>query len=211
MKFNKLLFIPLLFLLTLVQADEWDSENYTVGKLYKGYVISKAGDTTHGFIKAQRYYGSATTNNNQTICLFYQNEDDTEPYATYKPATLIGYKMGDKLYHSIPYSGGLISKINNFCLVRSEGAVSRYSYFWYDDGSSGTNSTPGVKDTRLLRKGNEKVISEQSIMFGFKKKGAELFKEHKELANKIAKKEKGYKLFNIDAIIEEYNTYMASQ
>ena len=192
-------------------ADEWDAEDYEQGKLYEGYVISLTGDTTHGFIKALRYYGSSNETTNQTMCYFYQNEEDTEPYMTYKPATLKGYKMGNKLYHSIPYSGGLISKVNNFCLVRGEGAISKYSYFWFDDGTSGTNSTRGIKESHLLRKGDDKVLNEQAFAFGFKKKGAELVKEHKELAKKIANKEKGYKTFNLDAIIEEYNTYMAEQ
>ena len=87
-----------------------------------------------------------------------------------------------------------------------------YLFFWYDDGSSGSpNSTAGIKEGHLIRKGNEKVINEQALAFGFKKKGAELVKEHKELAKKIANKEKGYKTFQLDAIIEEYNTFMAEQ
>ncbi|MBT8327822.1 MAG: hypothetical protein KJP21_08860, partial [Bacteroidia bacterium] len=159
--------IALLLSFNTAIADEWDSEDYTVGKLYKGYVISKSGDTTHGYIKALRYYGSSNETTNQTACYYYENEEDTEPYMTYKPAALKGYKIGDKLYHSIPYSGGLISKVNNFCLVRNIGAISQFSYFWYDDGSSGSpNSSPGIKESHLLRKGNDKVINEQSLAFG---------------------------------------------
>lgn len=193
-------------------ADEWDADDYKQGKLYEGYVISLGGDTTHGYIKALRYFGSSNETTNQTMCYFYENEDDAEPFMTYKPATIKGYKMGDKLYHSIPYSGGLISKFNNFCLVRIEGAISTFSYFYYDDGSSGDpNAKAGIKESNLLRKGDDKVLGLSSFAFGFKKKGAELVKEHKDLAKKIANKEKGYKMFNIDAIIEEYNTFIAAQ
>lgn len=42
---------------------------------------------------------------------------------------------------------------------------------------------------------------------GFKKKMSEYVNEYEELAKKIANKEKGYKVFNINKIIDEYNAW----
>ncbi|MGB1037390.1 MAG: hypothetical protein ACPGYY_02005 [Bacteroidia bacterium] len=192
-------------------ADEWDPELYQIGKIYPGYIVSKTGDTTHGYIRAQSHY--AKKNSNQTICHFYDREDDRQPSMSYKPATLKGYTIGDKNYESIPYSGGLTSKVSSFVHRTSKGAISMYNYYWYEDGSSGApNTTPGIKSTQLFwKEGDSKVKSMTSFAMGFKKKFPEYIKEHKELASKVANKEKGYKAFNIYAIIEEYNAFMAEQ
>ena len=195
----------------LGKADIWDPEVYQVGKLYPGYVITKAGDTLEGFIKAQSYYGSE--NCNQSVCHFYKSEDQSAPTISYKPPTLQGYKLGDKVYRTVPKAGLLKSSKLTFVLLEVEGAISTYGYYWYEDckNTSDPNCSRGIKKNTLFFKNDwEKTVDVQSLTFGFKKKFPELIEDHPELAEKVAKKEKGYKFLNIYAIIEEYNEFKAA-
>ncbi|MFY0644346.1 MAG: hypothetical protein JXR19_07750 [Bacteroidia bacterium] len=194
----------------LGKADIWDPEVYQVGKLYPGYVIKKSGDTLEGFVKALTYYGDE--NSNQSVCYYYKSEDQSEPTLIYKPPTLQGYKIGDKIYKTIPKAGLLKSSTLTFVLLEEEGAISTYGYYWYENckNTSDPNCKTGIKkNTHFYNVDWERSVDMQSLTFGFKKKFPELIKDHPEMAEKVAKKEKGYKFFNIYALIEEYNKFKA--
>ena len=108
---------------------DWSPELYRVGNIYPGYIVKLDGDTIQGFIKANtRCSGGGLGSSNQNLAQFYTSKTDKKPVAKYKPTDIKGYKIADKVYESINYSGGLFKK-PNFNLVVQEGAIRLYE--WY--------------------------------------------------------------------------------
>lgn len=202
------------------QAD-WSPEIYQVGKMYPGYIIKLDGDTTRGFLKADtRCSTGGMGSSNQNTAAFYLNESDKKPVAKYKPDEIKGYRIADKVYESINYSGGLMKK-PNFNLVVEEGVIRTYE--WY---STVENYATVIKqsgetwkaydarrfETKLIIAKNPTEPMEYSTLgMSFAKKMPVLIADNPEMAKKVADKEKGYTFLNMFEVIKEYNTWAASK
>ncbi len=226
----KLLIIPSLLCLFAVttysqgntpSALDWSPEIYQVGKKYPGYVIQLNGDTLIGFIKADNRCATAGIgSSNQNMVEFYLNETDKKPTSKYKPDDIKGYKVADKLYESIAYSGGLLKKAN-FNVVVEDGAIRQYE--WYETVDNFTMMTKGSNeewkdyDTRrfvtksIVAKGGKDPIEFGMLGLQFAKKMPDLISDNAEMAAKVTNKEKGYKALNILEVIAEYNAWAAAQ
>ncbi len=200
-----------------VARANWDPEIYQVGKLYKGYVIDLRGDTLHGFLQAgMRCPVEGIGASNQTVANFYQTETDKKPIAKYKPEDIKGYRIADKEYESINYSGGLFKK-PNFNLVVEEGAIRIYEWYAtvenYLSLKKQNNETWEQFDARrfdikLIIAKNPKDPQDFSMLgLSFAKKMPALIADYEELASKVANKERGYGMFQIFAVIKEYNDW----
>ncbi len=214
------LLIAFLSVSYLCQAYDWDPSVYRVGKRYAGYVITNEGDTINGYIKArQRTAYTAVGKSNQNYCEFYQNEKDKKPVGKYKPENIKGYKIADKVYHSIPYSGGLSAKKLNFNLLIQEGGIATYHWFRGQEGAATMIKNDAESweeyDARrfttsiILRKGDERPRENTYYLMGFAKRVSELVSDYEELSESVKNKEKGYRMLRFDAIIEEYNIWYA--
>lgn len=221
-KITFIAFFSLIFAGLFAQNEEtsladWSRDIYQVGKKYPGYVITKDGDKVKGFIKAgKRCSTNGMGNSNQNFCAFYSNEGDKKPSAKYKPKDIQGYAIADKVYESINYSGGLMKK-PNFNLIVKEGAIKTYEWYSTVEGFLTISRQTGESDKDFdARRFNTKIIfaktkdnpiAHSSMLLKFSKKMSELVSENKELSTKVANKEKGYKLFSMFKIIEEYNVW----
>ncbi|MDD2982382.1 MAG: hypothetical protein PHQ74_03250 [Crocinitomicaceae bacterium] len=202
------------------QAD-WSPEIYQVGKIYPGYIVKLDGDTIRGFIKADtRCSTNGIGSSNQNLAQFFTSQTDKKPVAKYKPADIKGYKIADKVYESINYSGGLFKK-PNFNLVVEEGRIRLYE--WYSTVENfnmvirQTGETMQAYDARryetkmIVAKEPTEPIELGMLGLSFAKKMPPMISDYEELARKVAEKEKGYTFLKILDVIKEYNAWAAKQ
>lgn len=198
---------------------DWSPEIYQIGKKYSGYIIKLDGDTVYGYIKAlQRTNIDGMGKSNQNRVLFYLKKSDKKPVDKYKPKDLKGYLIADKLYESINYSGGLLKK-PNFNLVLKDGAIRQYEWYATREGYSSIQKQSGESwaeyDYRryetdlIIAKDPTEPINYSMLGMRFAKKMPEMISDNKELAKKVANKEKGYKWLNFFEVIDEYNAWAA--
>lgn len=202
------------------QAD-WSPEIYRVGTIYPGYIIKLDGDTIQGFIKADtRCSSGGIGSSNQNLVQFFTSKTDKKPAAKYKPADIKGYKIADKVYESINYSGGLFKK-PNFNLVVEEGTIRIYEWYatvenynsvFKQSGESWSDFDARRFDTKLIvAKVPTEPIEFSMLGLSFAKKMPPMIADHKELAQKVGDKEKGYSFLKIFEVIREYNEWSANQ
>jgi hypothetical protein len=200
--------ICLLFSVALLSAQDWSSDVYKMGELYPGYIIEENGAQTEGFIKYQNRYKM------QNEVLFFKDKDAKK--AKYKTADLKEYKVADKLYHCIHYSGGLMSKPVRANLLVSEGCITEY--VWYDraDDFMAMRQSYGETEEEFMarmyppkivyqKQGTEEPKTVDYFLLKFSKKMSEFVSENKELSAKVLAKDKGYGMLKVQAIIAEYN------
>ena len=81
----------------------------------------------------------------------------------------------------------------------------------------GKNETQAQYDERIhtdeivWQKLDEKPIQQQDFALGFAKRMSKLVDDYPELAAKVEAKEKGYGLFKIYDIVDEYNAWWAKK
>lgn len=200
---------------------DWSPEIYQVGKIYPGYIIKLDGDTIKGFLKAENRCSIAGIgSSNQNKALFYIHESDRKPVEKYKPNDIKGYRIADKVYESINYSGGLFSK-PNFNLVVEDGAIRLYEWYSTVENYSSLSKQSGETlqdydgrrfDTNIIvAKDPTEPIEYGKLGLGFKKKMPPLISDNPEMAEKVANKEKGYTFLNLFDVIKEYNAWSAAQ
>ncbi len=198
-----------------VKAQDWSGTTYKSYQPAYGFVILNNGDTVKGYIM----HGDRVSN--QKNCIFYDDVSNKRTAKTYKPADIKGYFVGDKMYHTIHFSGGLLSKPLSFVLLRKSGKIAQYVYYTRDDnlvfimrkeGESEAQFDERIsKDESVLLKEGQEPLQQASLVFGFAKKMSKLVEDYPDLANKIINKEKGYGLLNMLNIVDEYNLYSLGQ
>ncbi len=200
---------------------DWSPEIYRVGTIYPGYIIKLDGDTIHGFIKADtRCSSGGIGSSNQNSAQFFTNKTDKKPAAKYKPTDIKGYKIADKIYESINYSGGLFKK-PNFNLVVEDGAIRMYEWYAtvenYHSISKQSGESWSEFDARrfetkvIVAKVPTEPIELSMLGLSFAKKMPDLIADHTELAQKVSAKEKGYTFLRMYEVIREYNEWSANQ
>jgi hypothetical protein len=194
----------------LAQDKSWSSDVYEVGKTYPGQITKRSGESVVGFIEAQeRGFEGMEDQNNQTRVIFFSDPNDKKTKVIYKPEELKGYKIADKEYMSINYSGGFMAEPLRFLLKRTEGQIAIYEWSSFDElKPTETGPKSGKKEwksTAVFQKGNEKPISIDKFVLRFAKKFSEYIKDNTDLSAKVANKEKGYRVVNVYSIIDEYN------
>ena len=176
-------------------SQDWTEKNFKHGGIYAGYYVTNKGDTVKGFFRQ----GNKVEGQKQ--CDTYTSEKGTD-HQKFKPEDIKSYMVGDKLYRSIHYSGGLMAKPLRFNLVTKDGPICEYIFY--------SESGPG-EDKTVYHKANDPANSEvrelQYFGIGFAKKMAEYVADYPELSKKIADKEKGYGMLKMLDIIAEYNKW----
>ncbi len=210
MNLRTLLSTGLFIALTASYAQDWSSDVYRGGELYPGYVIDASGKKSEGFIKYQNRYTM------QNEVLFYTDKDDKKSKQDLKTKDLTEYKVADKLYRCINYSGGLSGSAVRANLVVNDGCITEY--VWYNRAENWAIMQKGASETEeefmarmypsvmvFMKPGDEKPRSLDYFGLGFAKKMSEYVSDNADLAKKVADKEKGYGMLKIQAIIAEYN------
>lgn len=193
-------------LTAFAQTPDWSGNVYKIGYKYPGYVILNSGDTLNGYIM----HGGRAQNQKQ--CQFFSVETLKKPLKTYKPEEVKEYFVGDKLYRTIPYSGGLMAKALRFVLVEKGGEISIFNFYdedpaIYDD----QNRTMSTVYYKWHDSNYPKPFTSEKFALSFAKNIAELVADYPELSTKVKNKEKGYGLIYLNAIIDEYNAWYAAK
>jgi hypothetical protein len=194
-----------------VNAQDWSGSVYQFGKVYPGYIVKLSGDTVNGFVQHQN------RSKNQTECNFYTDPNDKKSKVTYKSDDIKAYKVGDKDYRAIRYSGGLIGKAVRFNLLVADGHIARYMWYYKEQDinmQSGNESDYDFDkrihtEKQVYIKGDAQPFDHDKFALRWGKVMSELVSENAELATKVSNKDKGYGLLNHYDIISEYNTWYA--
>ncbi|MDR3706077.1 MAG: hypothetical protein P4L28_09250 [Paludibacteraceae bacterium] len=195
-----------LFLAMGAYAQDWSVSVYSTGTKYPGYIIKTDGTKQEGYIKAKARAGlEGVGNSNQNVVEFYTDPKDKKTKTEYKPADLKEYKIADKVYRSMHYSGGLSSKPLSFVLLASDGHIARYT--WYDQEGYIHGLEPTYKSKVIYQKGDDKPVELADLAIGFAKKISAMVSDDAELAAKVTNKEKGYGMLDLEKIIAEYNAW----
>lgn len=200
---------------------DWDPAIYRVGERYPGYIIKLDGDTVHGFLQAQnRCSIGGMGSSNQNAVVFYVNKTDRKPAAKYKPADLKGYRIADKEYESINFSGGLLKK-PNFNLVIEDGPIRLYEWYSTVPGFSLILQQSGEHwkdydkrrfEKRIVVAKDPKAPIEYGMLgLSFSKNMSAMVADNPELSEKVKSKAKGYTYLNLFEVISEYNNWARSK
>lgn len=196
---------------------DWNPDIYDEGKLYPGYIIKLEGDTVRGFIKSRsRCSLTGMGSSNQNTAEFYLYESDRKPVDKFKPSEIKGYKIADKEYQSIKYSGGLFNK-PNFNIIVKDGPIRIYEWYSMKDNFATIRKQSGenwrdyyerLYETKLIIAKDPKEPVELAMLgLFFTKNFLPMIADYPELSEKVKNKEKGYTLLNIFDVIEEYNNW----
>jgi hypothetical protein len=182
------------------KAQDWTGAVYRVGMIYPGFYVTNSNDTVNGYF----YHG--TQAGNQKKCIFYVNEMDKRPKAEFSPEDIKSYKVGDKLYRTLNYSGGLMKKPLRFLLVTKDGAITQLTFYSEDGNATAEGIFHKPKDPS-----HSDPVTYSYFALGFAKKLSDYISDYPELSAKVSGKEKGYGMLNLLAIIDEFNAWYASK
>lgn len=210
MKIKKILLSAIVLVSLTASAQDWTNDTYQQGNQYAGYIIDIDGKKTEGFIQyADRY--SMQNNIN-----FFTEKDNKKTKIKYSSADLKEYKVADKLYHCINFSGGLMAKPIKGNLLVEDGCIKKYMWYDRDDNYLTMHKLEGETDEMFqdrmypskavyYKVDDEKPVTTDYFALKFEVKMSEYVSSNAELSKKVADKEKGYGMLSILAIIEEYN------
>lgn len=201
--------VAILGIFATAWSQDWSGKIYKFGKVYPGYVVKLNGDTVRGFVEQMNRTSS------QTKCVFYSDPNDKKSKVTYKSDDIKAYSVGDKIYRSIHYSGGLFGKAVRFNLLTKEGHIALYMWYY---NTEDINIRTGNEDEyafdkrintekQVYQKGDEQPFDHDKFAFKWGKTMAELVADDTELAAKITSKADGYGMMKHYDIIDEYNAW----
>ncbi len=165
--------------------------NYRLFEFYEGYIIKKDGSRERGYIQ----YIDESDRYEKVI---FKKEHKSKKQS-FKPKDIGGYKVADVVYHAVQFED-VPFKNSKFLILENEGCLSKYNYRQINEGAW---------SKEVIIKNGDMAIATQKFILGFSKRMSELIEDDKELAAKVSNKEKGYGLFNLDVIIDEYNANCA--
>lgn len=209
----KVLFLSLVGSLCLnVHAQDWSNETYTYGELYEGFIVTKDGERTSGWIKYRNRYVM------QHEIIFYRDIEDLTTKKRYKPTDLKEYGVADKVYHIMYYSGRTVEASEKAVLLKEEGCIAHY--IWYDraDGYNrllqGDNESDEdfakrkFPETEVIwKKGDQSGHEMNEFDEKFNRTFSKIVRDYPDLATKVRTNSQGYRRQDADSIIEEYNKW----
>ena len=191
--------------------DNWEEKS----ELLPGYVITNDGQKIEGYLKRFLKIKS------QRKVQFFQTKDSKA--VTYKPKELKAYKIAAEYYESHPYEG-LTGKTKVFLLQTLVGKINLFEYYIRVEENRG-------KEMSLYKKGNTEVsldfngtkiqtevlavkdgnaylkFASPKLLFKFKSVMSKYVSDFPALSKKIKKKQKGYRILSVLAIVKEYNAH----
>ncbi len=216
-----LFFLTAILTAVSLQAQQAsDTTNIRLWTIYPGYVITHEGDTIQGFIKLNNLI------DNQRKALFYNDPEDKKYTEKYKPKDIKAYKTGPRLYESFKFRPTNEDRGYHFFLKILDGPVSLYR--WYYEPQSRSEERLKIDENNIANSKIDLSFSEADLnseliaiknegepvkldqlkyLTNFKKNMSKFLADDRELAQKIARKEKGYRYENLIEIIKEYNEW----
>ena len=220
--FPAILMSSILYGQTENEAINNDSAHIRLWTKYPGYVVTKDNDTVKGYLMLKNLIA------NQDKVFFYHDKDTDKGEAVkYKPKQLKAYKVGPRYYESYKFKPPVASystndaKTYHFVLKVIDGPISLYKWFYEPTERSEervkidtsdilnskidlTFSETGLESVTFIKKFDGELTS---FGLGFKKKMSKIVSDDKELSKKILNKEKGYRSWDLEKIVKEYNNW----
>lgn len=189
---------------------------YVDGGTHEGYVILADGTQKNGYIRYSNPYSI------QNTVVFFTDKDDKDTKEKFDTDELKEYRVGEKTYHVIHWSGGMTAKPLKGNLLVESGCISTYKWYGRPESLMPVTRNPGESDESFLErkyspqtvyknKNADKCHQHSDFALKFAKKMSEFISDNAELSEKVANKEKGYKLINIYKVMETYNNECASE
>lgn len=193
-----------------------DQEAVKLWTIYPGYVITHENDTIHGYIKLNNLI------DNQRKALFYNSPDDEDYAEKYKAKDIKAYRVGPRYYESFKFWPETEARGVHFFLKIIDGPLSYYK--WYYESPEDSKKRVVVdkekqKITKIDLSFSEDKLYTESIgiknggepeklnTLNFKKSMSKYLADCPELSTKIANKEEGYRFYDLEKIINEYNAW----
>lgn len=205
------MFLGLLCLIGLnVSAQNWSTENFTYGELYPGYIITSEGERIGGFIKYRNRYVM------QNEVIFYRDKEDPKTKKKYKPENLKEYKVADKVYHILNYTGSALTTGKRALLIVNSGCISEY--VWYERADGYNHLLQGKNESNedfakrkypesivFYKSGDDVPVEPTFFEEKFTKKMTAYIADNKSLASQVKSEKRSYGVPVIRSIFEEYN------
>ncbi len=199
-----------------------DTTKVKLFSLYPGYVVTRKGDTLKGYVLLKNLIA------NQDKVIFYPTQEKNKEQAQkFKPKEVKAYKVGPRYYESYKFRPGVSSYATNdakayhFVLKVIDGPVSLYK--WYYETTQRSEDRVKINEEHPLESHVDLSFDESDLKYitlfkkldgeitkpalNFKKQMSKLLADYPELAKKIASKEKGYRSWDLEKIIREYNEW----
>ncbi len=192
----KLSFYAVIAAMFMLFSTQLVAQDYIPGQIYEGYIVKEDGSRVQGFIR----YG--TLEQNRGLCEFYTDKTNRKTRTKYKVKDIAGYKVGSEEYISVDFRSVIKQRL--FAKVEAKGHIMILSV------AEPSKDNPNAFEYVMgLKKGDEEAIGTARFI-RFAKQMSEYVEDYSELSQKIANKEKGYRLLDMYSIIEEYNNWYAA-
>jgi hypothetical protein len=204
--------IASLFILTSIisTAQDWTTDTYQYDELYDGYIIDNNGVKILGYIKYRN------RNINQEEVYFYHEKDNPSAKKKYLVDDLREFKVADKTYRCINYSGSSSYQKKKANLLTADGCIS--SFLWYEraSGYNTMKKLEGESDEAFgnrkfpstvvyYKDGDDMGVTDAYFQDDFEKKMSSYVSDNRDLSKKVKSGTEGYKIANLLDIIKEFN------
>lgn len=178
------------------------------GHSKEGYVVKSNFDTLKGYIHVSEPHFMEYSIDFQKG----SNSGNT----IFRPTDLISYATKDPIGREILWVSTNFSTLEPppqksymgtegqeaFINAVVTGPISIYTYYNFQEGAEPARTT-----TQYMQLPDKTVVDISGLLLGFAKKMPGYVSDYKELATKISKKQKGYKVGSINDIAREFNTW----
>lgn len=199
-----------IFLSINIQAQYFKYNIQNAGRFNEGYVVKSNYDTIKGYIYVDEpHYMEYSID-------FKKGSSDQS--SIFRPNDLICYVTKDAIGNKILWVSTKYSTLEHppeesyagamdhaFINTVVPGPISIYTYYNYKEGGEPARTT-----TQYMQLPDKTMKDISGLLFGFSKKMPDFIADYEELAKKVSKKQKGYKLGSINDIAREYNSWYIS-
>jgi hypothetical protein len=192
-------------------AQDWNSYPFKRGEQFEAVLITLHNDTLKGFVKFEDPVAM------QEEVHFYAKQNVKKSLTVYKPADLVSYEVGDKLYHCIPYSGGVGSKTIRGNLLVKEDCITEYVWYYKAEHASTIyqekdESLQEFYDRKFLNyevfynTSQSQAVDLDYFLMSYERRMADFVKEDEALSSNVLNKKRGYGKMHVLSIIQKYNS-----
>lgn len=173
----------------------------------EGYIVKANYDTLQGevYISEPHY---------MEYSIDFRTSSSGDP-SIFRPGDLISYATKDVLGNDILWISTNYSALDHppedsyagkmeqaFLNTVVNGPISLYGYYNFKE-----DAQPQKTTTQYMQLPDGQIVDVSGMLLGFAKKMPEFVADYPDLANKISKKEKGYKFGNLNDVAREYNEW----
>jgi len=130
----------------------------------------------------------------------YRKTLSAAQFFTYRPNEVKAFYAYETLWVSVKLNGK-----NQFAILKRDGGIREYVEFYKNETTAQL-----IDEQKWYWKANDKKFTNGAkFVMGFKTKMSDYVSDYKSLSKKIADKEKGYRMFGMNKILDEYNQWFA--